>query len=91
MHPESLRVIARFNDRRCKGLPLYGEDLITSLTVVNSARPARTRFGGMGYVNCLNAIQRGGGGGGDGSGIGDSRNRRQTGRLWADLLFFMGI
>ena len=55
IHPESLRVVARFNERRCKGLPLYGEDLITSLTVVNSARPARTRFGGMGYVNCLNA------------------------------------
>lgn len=45
-HPESLSVIARFNERRCKGLPLYGADLIAALTVVDSIRPCRTRFRG---------------------------------------------
>eukprot|EP00095_Tigriopus_kingsejongensis_P005896 maker-scaffold1366_size45417-snap-gene-0.7 protein:Tk05896 transcript:maker-scaffold1366_size45417-snap-gene-0.7-mRNA-1 annotation:"helicase domino-like" len=57
-HAESLGIIARFNERRCKGMPLYGSDLISALTVINSIKPnlrARTRGSGMGYVNCLNA------------------------------------
>ncbi len=54
-HSESLKVIARFNERRCKGMPLYGADLISALTVVDTVRPTRSRFRGMGYVNCLNA------------------------------------
>ncbi len=48
-------MIASFNERRCKGLPLYGQDLVNALTVVDSVRPSRTRFKGMGFVNCLNA------------------------------------
>jgi hypothetical protein len=55
-HKDSLSVIASFNERRCKGLPLYGQDLISALTVVDSVRPSKTRFRGMGYVNCLNAL-----------------------------------
>ncbi|MCV6608821.1 MAG: hypothetical protein OIF32_11460, partial [Campylobacterales bacterium] len=54
-HKESLGVIAKFNERKCMGLPLYGEDLLSALTVVTSIKPSRTRFCGMGYVNCLNA------------------------------------
>ena len=34
-HPESLNVIAKFNERRCQGMPLYGQDLIEVLTIVS--------------------------------------------------------
>ena len=54
-HKESLGVIATYNRRRCKGMPLYGQDCINALTVVYSVKPTRTRFRGMSYVNCLNA------------------------------------
>ena len=63
-HDESLHVIARFNERRCHGMPLFGRDLVDALTVVNSIRPVRgfrgstfnhLRQKGIGYVNCLNA------------------------------------
>jgi hypothetical protein len=35
-HKDSLNVIARFNERRCNGMPLYGQDLIEVLTIVSS-------------------------------------------------------
>ena len=63
-HEDSLHVIARFNERRCNGMPLFGRDLVDALTVVYSVRPIRTckassynhlRHKGMGYVHCLNA------------------------------------
>ena len=64
-HEESLHVIARFNERRCNGMPLFGRDLVDALTVVDSVRPVRgcrastqhhVRQRGVGYVNCLNAV-----------------------------------
>ena len=64
-HEDSLYVIARFNERRCNGMPLFGRDLVDALTVVDSVRPVRTcrlstqshlRHKGVGYVNCLNAM-----------------------------------
>lgn len=38
-HKDSLHVIARFNERRCMGMPLYGQDLLDALTVVDAVRP----------------------------------------------------
>lgn len=38
-HKDSLHVIARFNERRCNGMPLYGQDLLDALTVVDVVRP----------------------------------------------------
>lgn len=38
-HKDSLHVIARFNERRCMGMPLYGQDLLDALTVVDVVRP----------------------------------------------------
>ena len=32
-HKDSLNVIAKFNERRCHGMPLYGQDLIQALTI----------------------------------------------------------
>ena len=32
---DSLNVIAKFNERRCNGMPLYGQDLIEVLTIVS--------------------------------------------------------
>ena len=32
-HKDSLNVIAKFNERRCHGMPLYGQDLIEVLTI----------------------------------------------------------
>ena len=64
-HEDSLHVIARFNERRCNGMPLFGRDLVDALTVVYSVRPVRgcrastqnhLRQKGIGYVNCLNAM-----------------------------------
>jgi hypothetical protein len=37
-HKDSLHVIARFNERRCMGMPLYGQDLLDALTVVDAVR-----------------------------------------------------
>ena len=63
-HEDSLHVIARFNERRCNGMPLFGRDLVDALTVVDSVRPIRSnkastqnymKRSGQGYVNCLNA------------------------------------
>ena len=63
-HKDSLHVIARFNERRCNGMPLFGRDLVEALTVVDSVRPIKSSKGstqnhmkqsGQGYVNCLNA------------------------------------
>ena len=63
-HEDSLHVIARFNERRCNGMPLFGRDLVDALTVVDSVRPIKTnkvsaqnymKRSGQGYVNCLNA------------------------------------
>jgi hypothetical protein len=34
-HADSLNVIAKFNERRCNGMPLYGQDLIQVLTIVS--------------------------------------------------------
>ena len=34
-HKDSLNVIAKFNERRCHGMPLYGQDLIEDLTIVS--------------------------------------------------------
>lgn len=73
-HPESLYVIARFNERRCRGMPLYGQDLVEALTVVNSERPVKSHLlkpgrrhvGGAGHVNSLCSLEGGGGGGGKG-------------------------
>lgn len=55
-HPESLSVIARFNERRCRGMPLYGQDLICSLTVVESAKPTRGQRRVNGWSSCLSAL-----------------------------------
>ena len=60
-HAESLYVIARFNERRCRGMPLYGQDLVEALTVVDSGRPVRSGLlrpgrrhcGGAGHVSTL--------------------------------------
>jgi hypothetical protein len=38
-HKDSLHVIARFNERRCNGMPLYGQDLLDALTVVDVVKP----------------------------------------------------
>ena len=38
-HKDSLNVIAKFNERRCHGMPLYGQDLIQTLTIDMSANP----------------------------------------------------
>ena len=32
-HRDSLNVIAKFNERRCNGIPLYGQDLVEVLTI----------------------------------------------------------
>jgi E1A-binding protein p400 len=53
LHADSVETIAAVNRWRCDGYPLYGKDLIRSLTVTSSARPARSRFCGQGHVNCL--------------------------------------
>merc|ERR1719510_44083 len=34
-HKDSLNVIAKFNERRCHGMPLYGQDLIEVSTIVS--------------------------------------------------------
>ena len=34
----------------------YFQDLIRSLEITNSARPARSRFSGQGFINCLLAL-----------------------------------
>jgi len=54
LHPESLDTIAAVNHWRCDGFPLYGQDLVRSLTITNSVRPVQSRYRGQGYVNCLN-------------------------------------
>lgn len=57
-HQDSLHVIARFNERRCTGMPLYGQDLLDALTVVDTAKPTvkpLNRWRGSGHVACLNA------------------------------------
>ena len=35
-HRDSINVIAKFNERRCNGMPLYGQDLIEVLTIVTA-------------------------------------------------------
>ena len=55
LQPEILKSIAEINHWRCSGFPLYGQDLIQSLEVTSSVRPARSRFCGQGYINCLTA------------------------------------
>ena len=65
-HPESLYVIARFNERRCRGMPLYGQDLVEALTVVNAVKPVKSQLlkpgrrhtGGSGHVNALCTVSR---------------------------------
>ena len=37
-HRDSLNVIAKFNERRCNGMPLYGQDLIEVLTIVSPGK-----------------------------------------------------
>ena len=37
-HKDSLNVIAKFNERRCNGMPLYGQDLIEVLTIVSPGK-----------------------------------------------------
>merc|ERR1719318_1883447 len=54
LHPSSIETIAAVNHWRCDGFPLYGQDLIKSLTITSSVRPVQSRFRGQGYVNCLN-------------------------------------
>jgi hypothetical protein len=66
-HKESLPIIARFNERRCRGLPLYGQDLISALYVMKPSvtspaqakRPStaqRLRSSRSGYLDCVNAL-----------------------------------
>ena len=62
LHPESVDTIAAVNRWRCDGFPLYGTDLIRSLTVTTSVRPTRSRFRGQGHVNCLAAAAHRAGG-----------------------------
>merc|ERR1719318_1608485 len=54
LHPSSIETIAAVNHWRCDGFPLYGQDLIKSLTITSSVRPVQSRYRGQGYVNCLN-------------------------------------
>lgn len=56
-HADSINVIAKFNERRCNGMPLYGQDLIQVLTIVTpdaTCSPPRmtrtTQWKGSGYV-----------------------------------------
>lgn len=57
-HRDSLNVIAKFNERRCNGMPLYGQDLIEVLTIVSPdaiCSPPRIRtnssiWKGSGYI-----------------------------------------
>ena len=57
---DSLGVIAKFNERRCKGMPLFGQDLILkTLSIMKSVKPPRTKHRGIGYVHCLNATEKG--------------------------------
>jgi len=53
-HLNSKETIAAVNHWRCDGFPLYGQDLIKSLTITNSVKPVQSRYTGQGYVNCLN-------------------------------------
>jgi len=53
-HQDSIDTIAAVNHWRCDGFPLYGKDLVKSLTITNNLRPVKSRFRGQGYVNCLN-------------------------------------
>lgn len=59
-HADSINVIAKFNERRCHGMPLYGQDLIQVLTIVSpeaTCSPPRmrtsktTHWKGSGYVH----------------------------------------
>ena len=54
-HKDSLNVIAKFNERRCHGMPLYGQDLIEALTIDLSAplRPTSI-WKGSGFSRHLN-------------------------------------
>jgi E1A-binding protein p400 len=54
LHSESLDTIAAVNHWRCSGFPLYGQDLVKSLTITHSIRPVQSRYRGQGYISCLN-------------------------------------
>ncbi|XP_042903379.1 helicase domino isoform X2 [Parasteatoda tepidariorum] len=55
---DTLRLLAKINNRRCTACPIYGDDLIEAVTIVNSLKHPQTgsAWFGKGYVNCLNAI-----------------------------------
>ncbi|PRD25857.1 UNVERIFIED_CONTAM: dom, partial [Trichonephila clavipes] len=55
---ESLRTLAKINNRRCSACPIYGTDLVEAVTIVNSLKHSKvgSPWKGRGYVNCLNAI-----------------------------------
>ncbi|XP_023242373.1 helicase domino-like, partial [Centruroides sculpturatus] len=54
---EKLERLGYINARRCVARPLYGLDLIKTVTVVNDIQPCSQSkpWHGMGYVNCYNA------------------------------------
>ncbi|GFQ69699.1 helicase domino [Trichonephila clavata] len=55
---ESLRTLAKINNRRCSACPIYGTDLVEAVTIINSLKHSKvgSPWKDRGYVNCLNAI-----------------------------------
>ncbi|GFS95920.1 helicase domino [Nephila pilipes] len=55
---ESLKTLAKINNRRSSACPIYGTDLVEAVTIVNSLKHSKigSPWRGRGYVNCLNAI-----------------------------------
>ena len=49
-HEESLQTVAAVNRWRCDGFPLYGQDLVRSLTLTR-----HSRHRGQGWLHCLQA------------------------------------
>ncbi|EEC16922.1 E1A-binding protein p400, putative, partial [Ixodes scapularis] len=57
---DKLRLLGQTNALRCAACPTYGRDLVEAVTVVQDPRPPlRCRWGGTGYVACLNAPAKG--------------------------------
>ncbi|CAN8016135.1 unnamed protein product [Ixodes persulcatus] len=57
---DKLRLLGQTNALRCAACPTYGRDLVEAVTVVQDPRPPlRCRWGGTGYVACLNAPTKG--------------------------------
>lgn len=51
---ERLALIGRLNEIRCRALPVYGVDLVSSLTIEHA--PVNTNWGCSGYGHCKEAV-----------------------------------